>query len=120
MLLETIDSVVLAIADEAEGQLVALEQDGIGVFLLLCDGIAERTERFLADDSAVGEPFPVGLDASVGCVSALVASGLGDLALGVALCLALFEDIELFDLLCGAVKVLSDDGVSVCEARCAG
>lgn len=107
MLLEPIDPVVLSIANQAEGQLVALEQDGVRVLFFLCDGVAEGAERLLANDSAVGEPFPVGLDARIGDVAALVAGSLDNLALGVALRLALLEDVELLDFLGGAVKVFS-------------
>lgn len=113
VLLEPVDAVVLAVADQAEGQLVALEQDSVGVLLLLGDGVAEGAQRLLADDAAVGEPFPVGLDAGVGQVAALVAGGLDDLALGVALRLALLEDVELLGLLCGPVEVFSGGGGSV-------
>lgn len=119
VLLETVDSVVLTISDQTEGQLVALEQNSVWVFLLLSNGIAERTERLLADDSAVGKPFSVGFDASNGLVSALVASSFGNLSLGVALRLALFEDVELLDFLCAAVEVFSDEGMSVPWAECA-
>lgn len=67
----------------------------------------------MADDSAIGKPFPVGLDARDGFVSALIACGLCDFALGVALWLALFEDVKLLDFLCGAVEILSGNGLSV-------
>lgn len=67
----------------------------------------------MADDSAVGEPFPVGFDASDWFISALVAGSFCDLALGIALWLALFEDIELLDLLCAAVEVFSGDNMSI-------
>lgn len=107
MLLEPVDPIVLAIADQAEGQLVALEQDGVWVLLLLCDGITKCAERLLADDTAVGKPFAIGLDSCVGCVAALERGGLCDFALGVARGSALLEDVELLDLLCGAVEILS-------------
>lgn len=109
VLLEPVDPVVLVIADQTEGQLVALEQDGVGVLLLLCDGVAECAQGLLADDAAVGEPLPVGLDAGVGDVAALVAGRLDNLAVGVALRLALLEDVELLDFLGGPVEVFSGD-----------
>lgn len=107
MLLEPVHPVVLSIANQTEGQFVALEQDGIRVLFFLCDGVAEGAERLLADDSTVREPFPVGLDARIGDVAALVAGGLDNLSLGVALGLALLEDVELLDFLGGAVEVFS-------------
>lgn len=107
MLLQPVDPIVLAIADQAEGELVALEKDSVWVFLLLCDGVAERAERLLADDTAVGEPFSVGLDAGIGCVATLEGGSLCDFALSVAGGSALLEDVELLDFLRGAVEVLS-------------
>lgn len=112
MLLEPVDSVVLAITNQTEGQLVALEQDSVRVFLFLCDGIAECAQGLLADDTTIGEPFPVGLDARVGGVAALVAGSLDNFAFGVALGLALLEDVELLDFLGGAVEVFSGAGIS--------
>lgn len=112
MLFETIDPVILTIADQTQGQLVALEQDRVGVLLLLCDGVSESTKRLLADDSAVGEPFSVRLDSGAGDVAALIGGGFCDLAICVSLCLALLEDVELLDLLCVAVEVFAGDDVS--------
>lgn len=117
MLFEPVDSVVLAITDQTEGQLVAFEQDGIRIFLFLRDGVAECAQGLLADDTTVGEPFPVGLDARVGGVTALVGGSLDDLAFGIALGLALLENVELLDFLGGAVEVFSDASISDCR-RC--
>lgn len=107
MLLEPVDTVVLAIADQTEGQLVALEQNGVRILLLLCDGIAKGTKGLLGDDTAVGEPLAVGLNASIGDIAALVTGGLDNLAFCIALRFALLENVELLDLLCCAVKVFT-------------
>lgn len=117
MLLEAVDRIVLAIADQTQGQFVALEQDGVGVLLLLCNGVSEGAERLLADNSTIGEPFPVRLDSCAGDIAALVASGFRDLAICVSLRLALFEDVELLDLLCVSVEVFAGDDVSRNRSR---
>lgn len=112
MLFETVDPVILTIADQTQGQLVALEQDGVGILLLLCDCISEGTEGLLADNSAVGEPLPVRLDSGAGDIATLIAGRFRDLAVCITLCLALFENVELLDLLCVSVEVFAGDDVS--------
>lgn len=94
VLLDTVD-VVGTILDQGHGQLVALEQDRVRVRGLLCHGAPERRQALLGDDTGVTEPLAVGLDPGVGDFSALEGSGLGDLAVGVALRLAILVHVQL-------------------------
>lgn len=63
----------------------------------------------MRDDTGVVEPLPVGLDTRNGCFAALVRGGLCDVALGVALGLAVGEALEDLYLFGAAVKILTLD-----------
>src|SRR3954447_21261771 len=59
------------ISDQAHGQLIRFEENGVWVGSSLGHCFAERVEGILANDSGVGKPFPVGLDSCDGHLFAL-------------------------------------------------
>lgn len=119
VLLEAVD--VGLVLDQAHGQLVALHQVRRGVRRLRLDCRAERLEGVLRDNTGRVEPLAVRLDAGDGRLAALVRGGLGDVAAGIALRLALLEHVQRLDLLrraailsaCAAMNVWRQETANV-------
>jgi len=90
---------ILIVLDQGHGKLVLLEQVRVWVGLLLGNGTSEGGESILRDDTGIGKPLAVWLNAGRRLVPRLIRGGLCDVATGIALRLAVLEHVERFDLL---------------------
>lgn len=74
---------------------------------LLGNGVSELCEGLLRNDTGIGEPFSIWLDAGIGKFTGLKSGGLRDLSLCVTLGSASFQDVEDLDLFGVAVEILA-------------
>lgn len=95
---------VLAVADERHGQLVGLEQDLVGILGLFRHGVAKGREGILGHDTRVGKPLAVRLDDGGRDITGLPGGSLCDLAISIALGLALLVHVQVLDPLRIAIR----------------